>query len=1012
MIPIKLTIEGLYSYQERQTIDFSNLIDAGLFGIFGAVGSGKSSILEAITFALFGETERLNSRDKRAYNMMNLKSNRSYIEFDFVNYENKLFRATRDFKRNSKRFDEVKSPTVVFFEMKNDEWIPLDHSNAEQIIGLSYSNFKRTIIIPQGQFKEFIELGASERTKMMKEIFNLHRFDLQDKVALLAKKNQSDLDQLQGKLSGFEEVSVEAIQQLQDENIEQTKAQELIQQNYQSIFDQFQRLKTLKSDFEQLKQKKIEFEKLEIQKASKDEKRNKLELYEQTFAVFHQLFIDQEKVNSSIEIKSNELNQQQKQLVLLDNQFTEINKKLTLLQPDFDLLAQKKIEENDLQFIAEILLFQQEIILLKERTKKGIEKVEEVKTAQKEQENAIKSVEKEIEELSKNRFDAQVLMAIDNWFVQQKNNENAILKQQTKKVDLEKQFAMIESNLNELKVNADNYKESFELRKNTLEQQRKEVENQKNNLDVQVKLSHYSHNLHDGKPCPLCGALEHPNVIELQDVSSELLEIQQQLKSIEEESKLLQENFVKVQGIVNQKLFIQQQIETESTLLLELKNNLESHQKQFIWKEFAANNLTQFEQKKKEVLENEEQIKIKSTWIAEQRKVLENGRIQLDKYSEALVQFQLKENQKSTQIEQNKRNLKRLNCADFENYSEKSIQDLLENLKNANQKIEENYTSFTKELAELNPILSAQKTTIELTQKQLNEFKNEAENLIKQIDIKLNESSFSDKNQLHEILNLKLNIVEERKQLDDFRLQYELAKNTIIELENKLSEVSFDETLFQEKEKQLNEITSQLKEANELVTKIRTEIERLQKEYEAKKELLKQMEQLQKRATNIQVLRNMFSAAGFVQYVSSIYLKQLCENANVRFHRMTRNQLSLQLNENNDFEIIDYLNEGRSRSVKTLSGGQSFQVSLSLALALAESVQANSMAERNFFFIDEGFGTQDAEAVNIVFETLNHLHKENRIVGIISHVEELKERIPVALTIEKDEEKGSQIYLA
>ena len=121
MIPIKLTIEGLYSYQERQTIDFSNLIDAGLFGIFGAVGSGKSSILEAITFALFGETERLNSRDKRAYNMMNLKSNRSYIEFDFVNYENKLFRATRDFKRNSKRFDEVNSPTVVFFEMKNDE---------------------------------------------------------------------------------------------------------------------------------------------------------------------------------------------------------------------------------------------------------------------------------------------------------------------------------------------------------------------------------------------------------------------------------------------------------------------------------------------------------------------------------------------------------------------------------------------------------------------------------------------------------------------------------------------------------------------------------------------------------------------------------------------------------------------------------------------------------------------------------------------------------------------------
>lgn len=155
----------------------------------------------------------------------------------------------------------------------------------------------------------------------------------------------------------------------------------------------------------------------------------------------------------------------------------------------------------------------------------------------------------------------------------------------------------------------------------------------------------------------------------------------------------------------------------------------------------------------------------------------------------------------------------------------------------------------------------------------------------------------------------------------------------------------------------------------------------------------------------------MFYKAGFVQYVSSIYLKQLCENANVRFHRMTRNQLSLQINETNDFEIIDYLNEGKSRSVKTLSGGQAFQVSLSLALALAESVQSNAQSDKSFFFIDEGFGTQDLDSVNIVFETLLSLQKENRIVGIISHVEELKDRIPMSLAIKKDEERGSLIEI-
>jgi len=158
-------------------------------------------------------------------------------------------------------------------------------------------------------------------------------------------------------------------------------------------------------------------------------------------------------------------------------------------------------------------------------------------------------------------------------------------------------------------------------------------------------------------------------------------------------------------------------------------------------------------------------------------------------------------------------------------------------------------------------------------------------------------------------------------------------------------------------------------------------------------------------------MHHLFKAAGFVQYVSSVYLRHLCTVANRRFQRMTRNQLRLQMNDNNDFEIIDYLNEGRSRSLKTLSGGQMFQASLSLALALAESVQSMALSDKTFFFIDEGFGTQDAESVNIIFETLLHLNKENKIVGIISHVEELKERIPQSLTIINDSEKGSLIKM-
>src|SRR5690606_20061013 len=142
----------------------------------------------------------------------------------------------------------------------------------------------------------------------------------------------------------------------------------------------------------------------------------------------------------------------------------------------------------------------------------------------------------------------------------------------------------------------------------------------------------------------------------------------------------------------------------------------------------------------------------------------------------------------------------------------------------------------------------------------------------------------------------------------------------------------------------------------------------------------------------------------------SIHLQRLCEIANQRFHRLTKNNLSLTINENNEFEVIDFLHNGFRRSVKTLSGGQTFEAELCLALALAENIQSMNKADKNFFFIDEGLGTQDPESMNTVFETLQYLNRDNRIVGIISHVEELKERIPRAITVINDTEKGSQLH--
>ncbi|HEX7585392.1 MAG TPA: AAA family ATPase, partial [Prolixibacteraceae bacterium] len=172
MIPVKLTIQGLYSYQDKHTIDFTRLTSANLFGIFGSVGSGKSTILEAITFALYGRTDRLNlSGDNRNYNMMNLKSNDLLIDFIFeTGKDQTAYQAVVKGRRNGKKFEEVKTLERTAYRMEKGNWIPIEPESLEKAIGLSYENFKRTIIIPQGQFQEFLQLGNKDRTQMMKEL--------------------------------------------------------------------------------------------------------------------------------------------------------------------------------------------------------------------------------------------------------------------------------------------------------------------------------------------------------------------------------------------------------------------------------------------------------------------------------------------------------------------------------------------------------------------------------------------------------------------------------------------------------------------------------------------------------------------------------------------------------------------------------------------------------------------------------------------------------------------------
>jgi len=1009
MIPIKLTIEGLYSYQKKQTIDFENLINAGLFGIFGSVGSGKSSILEAITFALYGETERLNSKDKRAYNMMNLKSDTAFIAFDFYNYEDKIFRATREFKRNSKRFDDIKTPTVVFYEWINNDWIPLNHSNAQEIVGLSYDNFKRTIIIPQGQFKEFIELGATERTKMMKEIFKLHRYDLQDKVSVLNSKNLTELNQLEGKLSGYDDVSEENIAVLNEKLTEEITIQTEKQTVFKAINEKLQHLKSIKTDFESLQNKKEQFAEFNSQKPAIDQKKAELEIYERVYKTFNQLLVDSKKYEVEVQEKSDQLTKDNTLLQNSEAELLKIEAAINEIKPYVDDLPNKRLQENDLDFIAKILQFTIDVVELKNRTSNGEIKVRDIEQVVNQLQQTIKETEIEISNLAKNQIETTVLINVGDWFSKKQHLAKEQSLQQEKTNQLKSEILLIENELISDNIEISTFEEDVKVLNDAFLQQKKELTSKLQSFQVQQELALFAHNLHNGEACPLCGSLDHPEILTLNDVTSNLTEIQSEIDLNEEKQNESVDFANKIRQKIQKLTLLQDQFSNENIRLEDLKNQIIQHTATFNWTDFKADNFEDFQQKKQVSFVLTKQIELKNKFISEHRSQLENQQELLVKCRNKLAELKLNEAEKQGQINQNLSNLKVLDFADFNNFSVEEIEQKLRDLKAFNQRTEADFNQYNQQFNQLNTQIQVQKASIISIEKQLFDLNKNQEELNDLFNKNLFDQNIENKQKVVEILYLNLNVEAVRKEIEDFTVAYKTLNNEIQNLEAKLKDEFFNETAYYQYEKDFETAEIELKIATENVTKTNAEITRLTEAFNQKKELLQTLDQLKKRAENLKTMSNLFKGAGFVQYVSSIYLKQLCENANVRFRKMTRNQLSLQVNEANDFEVIDYLNEGRTRSVKTLSGGQSFQVSLSLALALAESVQTNSVASKNFFFIDEGFGTQDAESVNIVFETLNNLHKENRIVGIISHVEELKERIPVALQITKTDEDGSLI---
>ena len=337
--------------------------------------------------------------------------------------------------------------------------------------------------------------------------------------------------------------------------------------------------------------------------------------------------------------------------------------------------------------------------------------------------------------------------------------------------------------------------------------------------------------------------------------------------------------------------------------------------------------------------------------------------------------------------------LKLLNAVSI--FAEDKLESLEENYKsskNKKEKYQETSIRLSAEIESLNKNIKDRTHKVEKKAKEL-------EHLIK-------EKGYKSIEKIKEILKKSIDIEEAKKEIENYDKSLVELKISINNLKSQLEGKVFDESEFIK----VSDSHKKAQDNWELITRKEGELKNEKKMIESKlmekEQIEKNLKKLEVRGELIKKVRKLLEGKKFVKYISLVFLKNLISIANKRFRKFTKEQLRLEFDENGEIIVRDYLNDGYSRSINTLSGGQMFQASFSMSLALASMANKE---DKSFFFMDEGFGSQDKDSLSIILNTIKSLRKENKIIGIISHLDELQYEIDTYILVKHSEKIGSSI---
>lgn len=913
---IYLIVNAWGPYPEQIEIDFSVFKQQGLFLVTGSTGAGKTTLFDAISFALYGNVSG-NIREKTTLHSDFAKEEEeTFVELKFehrgVFY--KIRRSPRFPRQKKNKQGIVFSSEKAVLEEEGVKPIAIVsevNKRIEAILGITYLQFKQIVMIAQGEFIQLLISSSKDRVDILRNVFQTQKYDYLQKLFTI-KVNQLDTQVVQLK-NQIEETIIRIKAEKDTElftilELKQIYHPKLVLLLKDVVKNQQQKCKNY--------QKKIELSQNQIkilittisEREGKDKQKRKLkEKKEKLFQTIN----EQEKILKQSLENLEQIKELKQQIINNQNQIKSLENYLPLFE------EYEQVEKEQKRCLKQ----------LKENEKTEIQILETQieKTQQKEY-----ATEKRIEREKILQQIAEIKLTIEKQKIEE-TNFRELLK---KKEYLKKETIVLNNQQKEYQK----LQRSYQKKKKKYEEEEITFKNAAVGLVARY--------LKEGEACPVCGSLLHPKVAEIAEGTPDEEQIACLKKEYEKEQKKYQQSFEKAsvqKGIVdNLEKELQKELKEKIKIDL-IKNDLDK-QLERLWKQ--------------------SKIKIET----EQKKI-----IQLDKELE-LAQDLIQN------LEEIEKQLIKLEEEKQKNQIEKAeIKQRYNILLGTIKKIKTELPKELKEKKEIEKLLKTKRKETEekqQIQEQIGEDYQKAENQFKI-------SSALYKSVCKELLNLEK---QQTKETDLKEKRQELI----------LQEKRREELLYLWEEELAQQKINQ--EALTIIEEKINQIQVLEQQYG----MLKELEQI--------IRGNNNKRAPLEHYVLSVYFEDILEMANIRLQKITQGRYQLYKVEKvtdartKDFLNLEVLDEytGKKRSVKTLSGGEMFKAALSLALGLSDMVQSYAGGiQIDTLFLDEGFGTLDKESLDQALDTLMTLTESNHMIGIISHVEELKERINQQIVVEK-----------